>query len=658
MAALFVATLLGNAIFVTRWLRDALPGKVSRDPRMLSVHYDSVRTLVPGVVEVRGLVIKKQVRRAQWIAELDHAKARVSLVGLWRRRFDFGSITGEGLRVRVRVRADERPEDPRAAAAWDAARAAEPPFEEWSNPPDPRPEIIRPPDPDRKRWRYTFADVDVKDVRELWVGSWRYAGSARLRADLVDVQARNFLELDDVELTMDDGAVTTGGRTIADAVKGTARCSTRRHDLARELIVALLDQVSGGVDLTANLHDLSALNLHLRAMKGVDFSGGEGPLRALVKVEDGRMRPGSRVELDAAALRFDIFSVHVTGDAQLRWSVERDAGDARAAGTLVMPRYVVAHQDADAPHVEGEDLRVSVESRELDLRSPFTDVRIRVAMEDARVADVSAYQRWLPEGAPFRLAGGSASMSADVTLTPDSGSGRIRMRGEDVRVTAEDVELSGRFALDAPLVTASPRDRVFSFAGTKLDITDARVVGKHEQQGWWGHVQLPELTLTDDPSRLVVARVDARLRDSGPIATAWGTQKLLARLMRPALFAENVVAHAGVVVRRRGYRIEDMRVTGTKLLAKACLDVTADGRRGAIYFDAGMLSAGVRFDGGGPRVTPLARAGWWERNADACPGASPSSGAAPVRRAAEPRPTAPAVAAPAPRPRRGNPLGR
>ena len=620
VAALLVALAVAHAVVMRAVLAGRLQAAISRRPEILSVSWDSAWSVFPGVLHVRGLRIRKQNRHAQWTARLDSAKARVSLVGLLHRDLSFGSIEGDGLEVRLRFRADPRPESREEADAWDRMRALEPPLEGWTNPPDPRPEILRPPDPNRKRWRYRFEDVDVRGVREIWIGAHRFEGDARLLADLVDVKARHFFELDDAELRDVKGEVTTGGETLAKDVAGSLRCSIARQDLGGRA-VEMLDDMDADVDLSAFVADLSLLDVHLRAIHGLSMKGGAGPVTAKVRLRDGRFAPGTHVVTEPEGIEATVFAGILRGDASVAWDVEKGGGGPEGRGTVTFAKYDVTYPDSPVPHVAGENLRATLTTKDLDVRKPFEDVELSVTVPSARVTSIAAYSRWLPEGSPFRLTGGRGTIEGNVTLTPDSGHGHVSLVSKDVRVRADELDLLGSLAIDAPLKAARPQDGFFDFSGTKVDVTElSSGAARHPIDGWWAHVQASELTLSSGPGGLTVAGSgSASLRDSAPIVSAWASQKLVAKLFRGALTDRNVEMTTRFQAGASGWSVRDLEVHGDRMVAFACLDVHPPSRRGAVYFDGGLLSVGIRLTGDGRDVTPLARRAWWDRNRDACP---------------------------------------
>ena len=615
-----VALLVVHAVAVNLLLRARIEQALSRRPELLSVSWDSAWTIVPGVVHVRGLDIRKQNRHVQWSAHLDSARAHVSLAGLLGRRLSFGSIEGDGLQVHLRFRAGERPEDPEDARAWDLARAAEPPIEGWTNPPDPRPEILRPPDPGKKRWRYRFEDVDVSRLSDIWIGTHRFRGEARLLADLVDVKAKHLFELGDAELTEVRGDVTVRGEPLANGVAGSVACSISRQQLGGRA-VEMLDDLDADVDVTGFVADLSLLDVHLRAIRGLSLHGGSGPVTAKVVLRDGRFAPGTHVRTEPSGIEAGVFAGLLLGDASVTWDVERDADGPLGRGKVTFDEYTLAYERAGAPHVTGENLRATVATRDLDVRKPFEDVELTVSVPSARVTSVAAYSRWLPKGAPFALTGGQGTIEGDLTLTPRSGHGHVRLDSEDVRVRADDMDLVGSLVVDAPLVAARPQDSWFDFSGTRVDVSDVSTAsGGRPIDGWWARIDTKELQLSSGPGGMsVTGSGRATLRDSAPIVSAWATQAFVAKLFRGALTDRNVEMTTRFAAGRDGWSVDDLEVRGDRIVAFACLDVHPPSRRGAVYFDGGLLSVGIRLTPGGRDVTPLARRAWWERNREACP---------------------------------------
>jgi hypothetical protein len=365
--------------------------------------------------------------------------------------------------------------------------------------------------------------------------------------------------------------------------------------------------------------DLRVLGTQFRAIHGLAITAGQGPVHAIVKLRKGKFARGTSIDTQPRALEVRVFDAVMRGDADMSWSVTADEKGDVARGSATFPEWELAYADAPRAHVVGKDLKAGVATHDLDLRHPFEDAELSVSVPDARITSLAAYSRWFPKAAPFVLTGGTATLKGELTLGPDTGHGHVTVASRDVRVRAEDVEYVGSLDLDAPLVSASTRDGRFDFSGTRIGVKDVSSTGAHGVDDWWGRVALPRLRIDSGGKGFRIAgSARAELRDSAPIVSAWATRKLMAKLFRGALTDRNVTASAEFDAGTGGWSVDDVEVHGDTILALACLDVAPPRKQGAVYFDGGFLSVGIRLEGEGRDVTPFARRRWWDRNKDAC----------------------------------------
>ncbi|MBX3727488.1 MAG: hypothetical protein KF823_16430 [Xanthomonadales bacterium] len=258
-------------------------------------------------------------------------------------------------------------------------------------------------------------------------------------------------------------------------------CSIDRdpaHQLAR---------IDGGVDLHwhfERLHWLQPLlgNLPWLALEGA------GRVEAALRIASGALAPGSQLLVPALDARIAVLDNRFSGQAHARVDIEPGPNGPQALAALVVDRFELRPADAaEQAYVLGRDLRLDL-TLPADLARAGHDIQARLRFDDALVPDLRVYNRYLPPGG-IVLDGGRGVLSGDLRLDAEGevGSGRIVLRGQQVRMTLGQVHLQGELAVDTRLRRLDLARRQFDLAGTtvRLDQVEGHEDGRRARARPW-----------------------------------------------------------------------------------------------------------------------------------------------------------------------------
>jgi hypothetical protein len=406
-----------NLVLRSAWLS----GQINSDPATLFITYTGARSLVPGHLHFDTLILRSRDSNIEWEARLERVSIRVRLSDLLRRRFRAGSVRADALSFRLRERLERLEATPARLARFPSiAGFGEPPLRDPPAPPAP------PGDP----WKVAVDDLSVGLVREIWIDSWRWTGTARVTGGLF---LRPGLEAEVLpsELAASRGTLHWGEETVSRETTGSVRAALPRFDTQAYPGNEVWKIMSGGVSLRGTLDGLAFL-----APPGGGprlAPGGAGTIRARVALHAGR--GSARLDAEAPAVVVRLGKRTARGAVRANVFARRidfPGGSVAFDGTRVRLRDVSLEGAAGAPWsgaLETRQARLGLADGSLD------------AHLSARLGDGRPLVALVPSGPPKWIAG-------LLDLRDFEASGRLRASRGLLALSPARAE-AGTFSIDA-----------------------------------------------------------------------------------------------------------------------------------------------------------------------------------------------------------------
>ncbi|GAA5072432.1 hypothetical protein [Lysobacter panacisoli] len=340
---------------------------------------------------------------------------------------------------------------------------------------------------------------------------------------------------------------------------------------------------------------------------------GAGAVDADVRIVDGRVAAGSRIsvpEVDAVA--------HVMGNrirGRARADGRLDAGpDGKPLPSLelVMEQFNIAADDAPTqPYVDGHDLRLTMQTvssfQREDLRKPDAMQQVREAMKarltfsDARVPDLRAYNRYLPQS-HLRFDGGSGTLSGDLSLdgAGDVGSGSVRIKASNAQLHAAGIGLRGNIDVDTPLRRADLSGHNFNIDGTRLNLTGISFTepGGESRSGWWARIQLERARMDWDRPISIDARARVAMKDVGFLLSMFSRQRDYPKWVYKMIDSGQAQVSGNVQWKGDVLVLDRVDASNQRYDLKARLRLRGKSRTGSLYAKWGVLSCAVAVNNG------------------------------------------------------------
>jgi translocation and assembly module TamB len=449
--------------------------------------------------------------------------------------------------------------------------------------------------------RLTIREFAATGVRTLAWGGHRLEGRGSVRvSDLVLEQGR--LGMARLALSLEEARVRRGQTVLAGDIRLGADLSVDSFVLRDHPDLDAARFVSGELSLDATADAWDVFDPYLRELDWLDLAG-HGELLGRLTLERGELAPGSELTLDSPSLMVEIDERILLAAPEerqasepTRWTVADSAPERhRLSGA---GRITSRVEDGDeGRHAELEVALDEMVMQRAGLTDPFmtserfvlaarlpgadlADAPRRLASahlewQGARLPNVGALSTYLPEGGPFSLESGSASLEGRLDYEDGVFRGGFSLAGNEVGLTLAGRPLSGELALDLELARLDPSRRHLDLSGTRLEVS-AR--GEDDDLPLTTELTLEDAALT--ASVPLVTLLDTR--GPPPLDGRVALRGRVGRLGVLDAFLVQAVDGQGLRLEGGGDLAASLRLRGGLVAAGSRLAVTTDSLRASM----------------------------------------------------------------------------
>lgn len=494
----------------------ALERWVSGKHRMSEVHLRVEHGYVvwPSRVHVRNFELEIDAYRYQLRVHVPEGHADVVLWRLAGRMFEARSIGGKGGTVMLLFK-------PEAADAKPARLRASPKIDGFA-PPIRDPGVPNRP-PFEKAWRVHLHDVEA-DLTQVWLQEFQVWGPGiHLQGSLEAIAAHRF-GLPEMRIEFEDATLSTAKEPAAIRhLRGTLDLHIDEFNPFETERRAVLDLIQASVDVRADVETLAFAKTLIAPSSPLASLGGAATLAIEAGFDRGWVRAGSRLDLDAKAVRF-----HAAG---LRWRSGVSAY-AVAVPSPSAPVELIAEARTREVVAWGEG------SKEPALRVPSLVASARILHAEPMTFELAGFVIHAPE---IRVDHLSPWATASKEIQELAGRGRAELHAwydgtrvhhraelqvEGLRLGTSAVKLggSGSFRAQGRTDGETYRTSFESLGGRFEGIDIATEHGKSADA--WVEISRGSLSLSPKSGK-VEARLHGRLDDLKPFMVHLGDRKRL-----------------------------------------------------------------------------------------------------------------------------------
>lgn len=462
-----------NGLLATRWPQQWM----NADPAHLRVSYSRAWTLWPPLaIQLEDLDLSFQDPDTQVQIQAARVSGYISPWALLSLRLQARGVTGSGIVFKLRPRV--LPDDDSVHRAWLPAIDGFPsldkvPGEVW-------PELIT----------FDLRGMQLKDVREVWVGEVRYRGAGAISGGMVFEPLRALM-LDDVSLTDSKGEVTRGDQSLLSLTALSARLDLDRLAF-KGATVADLKKLTANVSLKGALDSAYVANFAVRSVPWLTVGGADGVVDADVRLVRGVLQDGASFVSKAPGVKLTTPFVSLRGQGEVRLTATE--GTRRLEVVLLAPEVTGSDK---TPWMSAERFRM-VSKGPADLTAPdaFDGV---LTLTKAHADDLRFLNRFMPRGAGLSIVKGDGVVNATIAVdsSTSKASGEVDASFSKLELASRATRLEGRAEVKAHLRSIDLSTGVMRLDGSSFEFTDATVFADQRRyEGFWFKARAPEWTLS------------------------------------------------------------------------------------------------------------------------------------------------------------------
>lgn len=455
---------------------------------------------------------------------------------------------------------------------------------------------------------------------ESWFDQKRTAGSAKLRADELDVSLAklrmrgsfdaeiasashpwNSSHLDDVRLTvtLDKGSLAArSGKTepFIEARDLRATIAAKAVDLDDPL--AELEAEMGTKN--AMILDRGLLRAYLLGGPETSISSGRGRFALQFQVSLHEHRAKGELDLLADELGLVRRNVEIRAGVHAHarvsnWLWER--GDLTLDDARVDVTDIRVRKPDQRMHALGW-ITLRARSSHFTFAQPLEDLSL---VARAQIPDLHALEAFLPADSVVNIDGGAAKLGADLTLSTARKIGRgtfeLGVAGGSVTVRGR-TRLGGNVQVCGQVNGYDENASRFDISGSSVSFGDIAVVrnGKVDTEHWNANIHLVDAGFDLAPAELS-ANVAVGARDASAILGLLlkGVPKTVANIGG----TPDLEAQAHLTASPSRFVLDDLWANGGNLTVRGLLGLRGSHRGGAFIVEKGPFSAGVKLDDDG-----------------------------------------------------------
>ena len=558
-------------------------------PEKFQVTWERAWSFYPLRLNAKGIAANGQARTQQWEAYATSGAASISLLPLISKDVYLSDVEAENIDYRQRPRLKPDRDYSNMLAFFPPITGREVMPVDTSELPKKRP------------WKIHVNGVAASGEHRFWVFNLQGTASGTAFGNLYTETRRGMFSLDVTDLDLNLGpAYLNGDAEIYEGgtVQGVLGFSPliRRDNKGRRMLkFAYLDTQ---LDLTVG--SFNFLNIFTAGLGNLDITGA-GQVTGRLAVRDGYVRAGTELNATTSNLGVTIRDIDIAGvgsvliqtpadaDSPLQLDIHYDTltatrteeSDAFLRGTALRLAYSGSNFILPDPDMSFKELWSDEAARERRAMNTFD-----LAINDAKVLDMSAFNYYLPSEAAFAFAGGETALNAQVSLTEDTISGTIDLDSAAMKVQVDDQSFEADLDADIVIQSGVPRDLKANISGSSLRLFNVRVDGNEES--FDGDYWSTSLTFTDAEGTFIKpidvnASAALTVSDTRPLVTFFDNRNKPPKWLSNMMAVKNLAGEAELEVTGGAIRIPLAYVDSEKAEV-GVKGVIADGERTGLVF--------------------------------------------------------------------------
>ena len=365
-------------------------------------------------------------------------------------------------------------------------------------------------------------------------------------------------------------------------------------------IITMIESGDEEIQLNASISDLSWLNVLFKNRLGLAITG-SGEVSANINLSKGWPAPGTKMIIHPQALGVEVLDYVAEGNGEVTLQVEKGGENPDASLRIALKDGVMRRKDEEQAFIEKVAIRLQALVRGISFDGKCRDMDLHLQIPSAMVRDMAIYNQYLPEHAPIEFTGGTAKISADVKLTPDSANGRVQLQTSGLSARVDQQEIEGEITTNIILIDGVPENMDFDISGSAIILDKVKVVGtekSHDNEDWSARFELKKARAVWRRPVDMDINADLQMTDSKPIVAVIANQRGKHGWLEKALTIDDVNGDVIIHMAENRILVPYAYAASDKIDIGVKGVITADERNGVFFVRFRKLNGILKINDG------------------------------------------------------------
>jgi hypothetical protein len=553
-------------VFANLFLNTGLgPWAINFKPEKFSLQWDSAWTLYPARIHTTGLRASIHTWTMDVEVQTDQATASIKLLPLLTKRLVVNGIRAGSVSIALER---EVPEGVRPA------------------PTKTTPGLL-----------IDLRDMEVGKVDRFSFNQLTVDGGEAHATGSASFRIRGEVEVTDVNASWQNAKIQLGDAELAESLSVDFHGGLDSFFPKQDKGLALLAKLSGLIDIKGSTGSLVPLQLLFPEVAWIERIDGEGDVDVRLDLLNGKLQPGSIVDVEAKGLELDFLGFRATGsgtvDAEVRETSDQRTGEIN----LVFSQFGLQRQGETAPLVTGQGLSLQAKASELGVVEQLGDFELVLEIPDSEMPDISFLANRLPKSMDVTVNEGKATLKGRMKVSgvDKEAQGKFQLSGEGLKGRFRNMDYDMDLELTSRVSGKQLDDFRVELQGTEFKLFNGTFDNEAVEVDklWWMTVSVPEgFANLAEPVELD-AEVDLSMKDTRAVIAMFAEVKDWIRHFDGILTVNDVTGGARLTAANQQLSIRELELGGDRLDFMAELQLSEEENNGIFWGKLGILSFGL-----------------------------------------------------------------
>ncbi len=440
-------------------------------------------------------------------------------------------------------------------------------------------------------------DMNIENVNQFAFNQLKVSGGKSHATGSASFRIRGEVEVSGINASWQNAKIQLGEAELAESLTVDFSGGLDSFYPRKDKGLALLAKLSGLINIKGFSGSLVPLMLFFPDVTWIERIDGEGEVDIRLDLKNGKLQPGSIIDIAATGLELDFLGFRATGSGRVDADVSEKSDVRVGEINLVFDQFGLRRKGDTEPLVTGEGLRLQAKASELGLVKGLGGLELLLEIPDSEVPDISFLASRLPKAMGVSIDEGKAILNGrmQVSGSEKEVQGNFQLLGENLKGNFRNMDYEMDMQLNSRISGKQLDDFRVELKGTEFKlfngIFDQETVEVEDL--WWMTVSVPDGYANLAEPLELAADVEMSMKDTRAIIAMFAEVKDWIRHFDGILTVKDVKGNARVSAAEQQLSVRRLELDGDRLEFMAELQLAEGQNNGIFWGKLGILSFGL-----------------------------------------------------------------